>query len=168
MSPPALPPVVFDRLPPEVQSYIRYLEVRLAGLEERLHRHSGNSAAPPSADPPHAKPAPPRRPSGRARGGQPGHPRHLRPPLPPDQVVELRPDRCRRCVHPLAGDDPEPRRHQVVELPPVRPHVTEHRRHRRTCPRCGRVNRPLCRPRSGAGTARACRRPVPCWPAPTG
>ena len=39
----------------------------------------------------------------------------------------------------LAGDDPEPLAHHVVELPPVRPHVTEYRRHRLTRSRCGRV-----------------------------
>jgi transposase len=62
--------------------------------------------------------------------------------LPPDAVVELKPDACDRCDHPLAGDDPTPLVHQVIEVPPVRPHVTEYRRHRLACPRCGRVTCP--------------------------
>jgi transposase len=142
MTPPSLPPDVLAALPPAVQAYIRYLEARLADLEARLNQDSSNSSKPPSSDPPSAKPAPPKAPTGRSRGGQPGRPKRTRPDLPPDAVVELRPDGCDRCSHPLAGDDPAPLRHQVVELPPVRPHVTEYRRHRLACPRCGRVTCP--------------------------
>jgi transposase len=36
----------------------------------------------------------------------------------------------------LHGDDPSPIRHQVAEVPPVRPVVDEYRLHRLTCPRC--------------------------------
>jgi len=36
----------------------------------------------------------------------------------------------------LQGNDPEPIRHQVAELPPVQPTVDEYRLHRLTCPRC--------------------------------
>jgi transposase len=133
---------VFDALPPAVRAYIRYLEARLADLEVRLGQDSSNSSKPPSSDPPHAKPAPPRTPSGRRKGGQPGHPKRSRPDLPPDAVVELRADTCRHCHAPLVGDDPVPLRHQVVEVPPIRPHVTEYRRHRLACPRCGRVTCP--------------------------
>lgn len=142
MTLPSLSPDAFDALPPAVQAYIRYLEVRLADLEARLGQTSANSSKPPSSDPPYAKPAPPKTPTGRRKGGQPGHPKRTRPELPPDVVVELRANTCDRCSHPLAGDDPAPLRHQVVEIPPVRPHVTEYRRHRLTCPRCGRVTCP--------------------------
>src|SRR3954463_7549372 len=116
MPPPPLPPEVFDALPPAVQAYIRHLEARLADLEARLGQTSANSSKPPSSDPPPAKPAPPRTSSGRRKGGQPGHPKRTRTDLTPDAVVELRPDTCDRCSHPLAGDDPEPLRHQVVEI----------------------------------------------------
>jgi transposase len=142
MPPPSLPPDVFDALPPAVQAYIRYLEARLADLEARLNQDSSNSSKPPSSDPPHAKPAPPKPPTGRRKGGQPGHPKRRRPDLPPDTVVELRPETCGRCRHALAGSDPAPLRHQVIEVPLVRPHVTEYRRHRLACPRCGKVNCP--------------------------
>jgi transposase len=142
MTPPSLPPGVFDALPPAVRAYIRYLEARLADLDARLGQNSTNSSKPPSSDPPHVKPAPPRGPSGKRKGGQPGHPRHTRPELPPDAVIELRPGTCDRCSLPLTGDDPEPLRHQVVELPPVHPFVTEYRRHRLPCPKCRRVTCP--------------------------
>lgn len=142
MTPPSFTPDVLDALPPAVQAYIRYLEARLADLEARLGQDSSNSSRPPSSDPPHAKPAPPKTPSGKHKGGQPGHPKRTRPDLPPDSIVELRAATCDRCSHPLAGDDPAPLRHQVVEIPPVRPHVTEYRRHRLRCPRCARVTCP--------------------------
>jgi transposase len=142
MAPPPLPPQVFDALPPAVRAYIRYLEARLVDLEARLNQDSSNSSRPPSSDPLHAKPAPPKVPSGRRKGGQPGHPRRTRPDLPPDTVVELRPETCGRCRHPLSGSDPDPLRHQVVELPTIRPVVTEYRRHRLPCPQCGKVTCP--------------------------
>jgi transposase len=139
MTPHSFPTEVFDTLPTAVQAYIRYLEARLAELEARLNQDSSNSSRPPSSDPPSAKPAPPKIPSGKCKGGQPGHPKRSRPELPPDTVIELRAETCGQCHHPLAGTDPEPLRHQVVEIPPVRPLVTEYRRHRLSCPRCSRV-----------------------------
>lgn len=126
-----------------MQAYIRYLEARLVALEARLNQDSSSSSKPPSSDPPHAKPAPPKPPTGKRRGGQPGHPKRSRPDLPPDAIVELRPESCGRCHHPLAGSDPAPLRHQVVEIPPVRPHVTEYRCHRLACLRCGTVTCPV-------------------------
>jgi transposase len=37
----------------------------------------------------------------------------------------------------LHGDDPQPLRHQFWDIPPFRPVITEYRRHRLRCPRCG-------------------------------
>jgi hypothetical protein len=41
----------------------------------------------------------------------------------------------------LGGDDPQPLRHQVVEVPVVTPLVDEHRLHQLQCPGCGEVTR---------------------------
>ena len=87
MTPPTPPPDLFDALPPAVQAYIQHLEARLAELEARLNQHSANSSKPPSSDGPHVKPARPRTPSSKRRGGQPGHPRHDCVILPPDHAV---------------------------------------------------------------------------------
>ena len=148
--PPSIPVDLWDAIPPTLQPAIAAvvaglearnarLEARVADLEARLIQTSANSSRPPSADPPHAKPAPPRPPSGKRRGGQPGHPKHERVLLPPDEILHHKPTRCRRCAGRLAGDDPAPLAHQVHDVPLVRPHVTEHRRHRLTCPGCGAV-----------------------------
>ena len=83
-----------------------------------------------------------RRKSRRKRGGQPGHPGHSRGLVPADHVnrlIHLRPRRCRHCDHTLqTGDDVgDPRRHQVTELPPLTPYITEYQCHRRRCRTCG-------------------------------
>jgi transposase len=143
MDQPPLPQAVWDTLSPEAQAavsaVISSLERRIADLEERLNTNSSNSSKPPSSDAPSVKRRPPAPPSGKRRGGQPGHPHHPRALVPPEQlrhIVECKPPHCRWCGSGLHGDDPEPIRHQVAELPPVRPVVDEYRLHRLTCPRC--------------------------------
>jgi len=130
--------------PAEAQAIIRALMVELERLTERVAELEGrktpqNSSLPPSTQHPHAKPA--RKPRSRnQRGGQPGHAKHERALLPTDQchdVVPLRPSACRRCGLKLLGHDPEPWRHQVWELPEIKPLVTEYQRHRLACPGCG-------------------------------
>jgi transposase len=141
----ALPPELLAGLPPAVVEFIRAilaenaaLKARVAELEATLNRNSTNSSRPPSSDPPAVKRAPPRPATGKKPGGQPGHPKHERALVEsPDHVRDCKPAACRRCARPLAGDDPAPLRHQVTELPPVTPVVTEYRRHRLTCPGCG-------------------------------
>jgi transposase len=54
-------------------------------------------------------------------------------------VTECKPVDCRRCGHALSGEDAEPRRHQVAELPPIEPEVHEYRLHRLYCPHCHTV-----------------------------
>src|SRR5829696_5959843 len=117
------------------------LRARVQELEARLGQNSTNSSRPPSADPPDAPPRAPPPPTGRQRGGQPGHPPHQRAVLPPEEVDEIvghLPTHCREGAGPLlfqpAG---EPVRHQVTELPPVRAVVTEHQLQQVRCTACG-------------------------------
>src|SRR5919202_638105 len=144
---PPFPPALWEQMPLAVQEYIRTLEARVAVLEatvqrllERLQQDSHNSARPPSSDPPHALRKRTRRgPSGRKRGGQPGHPGQTRALVPTEEVdtiVPVKPTQCSRCQHPLAGEEPQPYRHQVTEVPPVKPVVTEYQMHRLVCPAC--------------------------------
>lgn len=144
---PPIPRDLWDQVPPAAQAAlvlafrqyeqrIEALERRVRDLEERLGQNSTNSSKPPSSDGPAVKRRPPAVRGRRPRGGQEGHARHARPLLPPDRTEHLRPSECRRCGHALAGDDPEPLVHQVLELPPIRPTVTEYRRHRLRCPHC--------------------------------
>ncbi len=124
----------------EQQAGIAALEARVADLEERLRQNSQNSSRPPSADAPEVRRPATRAPSGRKPGGQPGHEGHQRLLLPEDAVdalVSVKPPRCRRCGARLHGTDAAPRRHQVAELPRVRPHVTEYQVHTLGCAVCG-------------------------------
>lgn len=118
------------------------LEARVEALERRLGMNSRNSSQPPSRDGPQTPPPPSRPPSPRKPGGQPGHEGHQRTLLPPEQVdriIAVKPKTCGRCGRRLVGDDPAPRRHQVWDLPPVKPTVTEYQRHALSCPACGHV-----------------------------
>ncbi len=124
-----------------VRAIIDYYEARIQDLERRLAVNPQNSSLPPSSEHPHAKqPIPKRKSSGRKRGGQKGHTKHQRTLVPPEQVTEtitLLPPACRRCGKALAGSDPKPLRHQVFELPEIKPIITESQRHRLTCRCCG-------------------------------
>jgi transposase len=123
------------------QEQIRQLQLQLADTQVRLRADSTNSSLPPSSDRFRVKrrPPPPSEQPRKKRGGQPGHPRHLRLLVPDDQVrrtIPCKPTPCRRCGRPLTGTDPDPLRHQVAELPVVRPDVVEYQLHRLTCPCC--------------------------------
>ncbi|HTU91175.1 MAG TPA: IS66 family transposase [Gemmataceae bacterium] len=121
---------------------------RVRNLEARLAQNASNSSIPPSDNPPQAPPPVRKQPSGRQPGGQPGHAAHLRTRLPSERLTEptmhYLPDICQVCQDDLppmpTADDPEPRWHQVVELPAVPVQVTEYQAHARTCPNCGHVN----------------------------
>src|SRR5471030_1045500 len=141
-APAPLPPDVLASLPPAVMALIEYLTARVAELEaERASKKSpANSSMPPSTTHPHDKPTNYDKPkSKRKRGGQPGHQKHERDLIPPEQcqaVVPCVPTECRRCGKELQGSDAEPWRHQVWELPEIKPIVTEYQQHRLTCS-CG-------------------------------
>src|SRR3989449_5425322 len=156
-TPLTLPQEIWDRLPPEVRAYIETLkgpvktltsmvhtlQEQVRTLQEQLNQTSRNSSRPPSSDPPQSQR--PRRPRGqRRRGGQPGHPGHTRSLVPVeevDEVVVLKPDQCRGCHAPLSGDDATPFRHQVIEIPPIKPVITASRWHQLVCPECGETTR---------------------------
>jgi transposase len=131
---------------------IRQLEERAEKLArenqqlwEQLRRNSGNSSQPPSSDfGQKEKPKSQRKKSERNRGGQPGHAGHQRNLVPVEQcqkVIDHYPKCCKKCGEKLQGQDPDPYRHQVVEIPPVQPEVEEHRLHELACAHCGEKTR---------------------------
>jgi transposase len=121
------------------------LEHQLAGRK----KDSSNSSKPPSSDGPAASKRihPQRKKSGRKPGGQKGHPgtyRALVPTEKADEVIEVFPSAC-TCGHRFPKDGKglcktgKPHRHQVTEIPEIRPHITEYRFWRIICPECGKV-----------------------------
>jgi transposase len=131
----------------ELLKRVAELEARIRDLEARLGQNASNSSIPPSANPPQAAPPVRKKPTGRKPGGQPGHTAHLRQRLPPERLTETTmhyvPDICEVCQDELlcapGPDDPEPRWHQVVELPEIPVQVAEYQAHGRTCPSCGHI-----------------------------
>jgi transposase len=126
-----------------LMAQVAALTARVQDLEARLSQNSSNSGRPPSSDTPAERDERPRKtPSGRKPGGQPGHKGHRRELLPPEQVTrstDVHPERCERCARRLKrGDDPAPVVHQVVDVPPIVPDVSQYRLFHATCT-CGHV-----------------------------
>ena len=126
------------------QKRIEQQQKRISQLEEQVGKNSHNSSKPPSSDPPHVKKPPPKAKGKRQRGGQPGHKGHGRKLKPPEEVTRFvvsKPSQCQECGTLLLGTDPQPRRHQVCELPPIEPDIIEYQAHTLTCLCCGHKNR---------------------------
>ena len=124
----------------EKDAEIENLKTEVAALRERLGQNSTNSSLPPSSDAPHHSRPSRREPSGKKQGAQAGHQgsgRDLKSVEEVDRIVDFRPTRCRQCGRRLKGDDPQPARRQVMEIPPARVEVSEYRRHTLCCRTCG-------------------------------
>ena len=132
----------------ELERRVAELEATVRDLTARLGTSASNSSVPPSANPLGAPLPVVKKKSKRRRGGQPGHPPHLRELLPPQRVQHVLPfvpTQCEHCHAALPAEssphDPEPTRFQTIELPPVVAIVTEYQGHARTCLCCGAVTR---------------------------
>lgn len=120
------------------------IEAQNQELLEKINRTSKNSSSPPSADPPSAEKGQKKKKSGKKRGGQPGHKGHSRflyEPSECEEVLNHHPDTCSCCGEKLSGEDANPYRHQIVEIPPIEPIIVEHRLHQLVCDNCGTFTR---------------------------
>jgi hypothetical protein len=130
---------LFDRVA-EQDVRIAAQDERLEKLERRLGQNSRNSSLAPSSDRGQAPKRPVRKRSGRKQGGQPGHEGRSRELIDdPDETVEHRPARCRKCGRELGGEErtvERPLRHQVIELPDTVVVTTEHQLLKVCCPGC--------------------------------
>jgi transposase len=124
-------PDIKDLTPEQKDALIVDLVRRLNELEAKLEKDSHNSSKPPSSDGPKRKPKSLRGTSGAKPGAQPGHKgKTLKRVAQPDHIK----------IHPVApvcdacGQQIEsaritvlPEGRQVIDLPPTRFEVTEHR-----------------------------------------
>jgi len=117
------------------------LKKRIQELERLLGMNSKNSSKPPSSDPP-GVPIVQTKHRRKKRGARKGHQPYLRQLLPPEKVthrIELRPEVC-PCGGTHFGEcDEEPLRHQIVDIPPIVPEVTEYLQHICRCKDCGEL-----------------------------
>lgn len=85
---PPIPVELWDQIPSDAQDalqtvlakkdqQIESLQQQVKDLQQQLQQNSKNSSKPPSSDGPQVKHKPPRKPSGRFQGAQPGHPKRL-------------------------------------------------------------------------------------------
>lgn len=116
------------------------LLARVAELEARLAKNSGNSSKPPSTDGLKKPPRRNRKPSGKKSGGQPGHKGHtLEFSATPDVVVEVGPQTCQYCGGSLESELHVMESRQVHDIPPPQKlQVTEYRTGYKACS-CGKL-----------------------------
>lgn len=115
------------------------LRARIEELERLLRMNSRNSSKPPSSDGPNTSLGGSRK-RRKKRGAQQGHEPHLKSLLPPDQVTRtftIEPEVCQGCggSHFIASGK-DPLRDQFIEIPPIKPDVTEYVRPLRRCAGC--------------------------------
>jgi transposase len=128
---------------------MRTLEARMAALEARAQRNSGNSNRPPSADPPWVKPHTSSTPKG-TPGARPGHPGHRQALLEPTEVIEVQPPAC-GCGQTAFPDARPYYTHQVIELPDIQMHVQHFVLWEARCSRCGRITKAPVPPAASSG-----------------
>jgi transposase len=128
-----------------LQAQVESLRACVADLEVRLasaRKDSSTSSKPPSSD--LVKPPPPGGQSNRSIGGQPGHPRHERPLVDPEQLnggsQTHVPEICPQCGHGLQVSEWSPRVVQQIDIQSVPIHVEEHRGLAGWCPQCRKVH----------------------------
>ena len=120
---------------------IEQMEKHIENLERRLGMNSQNSSKPPSSDPPGTALVLPRR-LRKKRGARKGHPPHLRVLLPPESVtrrIEMSPAVCPCGGTILEKTGEPPFRHQIVDIPPIEPDVTEYIQPLYRCRGCGEL-----------------------------
>jgi transposase len=124
----------------ELEKEVDYLKGRLSKYENP--KNSGNSNKPPSSDFPKVqKTQSLREPSGKKPGGQPGHKgTTLKMSDNPDIILKHSPNYCNCCGEDLSGYDGQlAGSRQVIDIPPIKPVITEHDVYRVRC-RCGHEN----------------------------
>jgi transposase len=140
----------WEKTPRSVQALVTVLserlihyEERLTHLEERLNQNSQNSSQPSSKDGFGKKVKPEKTPKKK-----PSRSQNLETPkrelyaLEECQAVHIQvPEHCHQCKESLSGTDPHPYRHQVIEIPPISPKVTEYQLHQLECAHCGAFTR---------------------------
>ena len=117
------------------------LKKRIEELERLLGMNSKNSSKPPSSDPPGISAVLPKR-QRKKRGAKNGHQPYFRELLPPEKVtqrIELNPQVCPCGGTNLEKTNEEPLHHQIVDIPPIEPEVTEYVQYIFRCKDCGEL-----------------------------
>jgi transposase len=133
-----------DKRIQDLEATVTLLLQEIAELKRQLGTNSENSSKPPSSDKPgsKAKPIKPKR-GKKKRGAQKGHAMQNKDLVPEEDVthrVELMPEVCPSCgeTH-FQESDEAPLRDQFIDLPPIKPEVSEIKRPVMNCAACGQA-----------------------------
>ncbi len=132
-----------DKRIAELEARVSELEAKLELLMRTLNRNSRNSSKPPSTDIPgnNSKPHGPARKKGARKGHKGAH--RVLLDIENPKVENVFPSHCEHCAtvfdEPTSENDYS--RQQTVEMPDIKPDVTEYRRHTITCQRCKKTTR---------------------------
>lgn len=130
----------------------RELRDKIEELRLQIGKNSSNSSKPPSTDKKGNTPG-----EGKHGGAKKGHKGAFRPPFTEEQVtkrLKIFPTNCPRCGSNNLVSERKPVIHQVVDLPEIKPEVTEYRLELCRCMGCGKHIRgelPLGVSRSSVG-----------------
>jgi transposase len=127
----------------ELKEEIKRLREEIAGLKQ----NSSNSSRPPSSDGPEVVKSKRTNKRRKKRGAKKGHKANMRKLFPKEEVtrfIDMVPDACTCGCSELEKTDQPPMRHQMVEIPPIKPDVTEYVQHIYRCKNCGEhIYKPL-------------------------
>lgn len=126
----------------ELANRLKKQEDECKKLKNKLNVNSQNSSKAPSTDV-FYKPQPKseRAKTGRKSGGQPGHPGKTLEAVENPDIIKIYPiSSCTKCLHDLSGIEASTKNYQEIDIPPIKPIVTEHRVSSKICPECKSVN----------------------------
>lgn len=145
----------WDATPKSVKAVVVVLSERLGDIEEQLKQNSHNSSRPPSSDVFGTSEKSKVKKKKKASLSNSSSKTKKLYPIEVCQEIHVHvPEKCRHCGEELNGEDAEPYRHQIVEIPRFSPYVIEHQQHQLECACCGKKTRgvlPISVPLNGYG-----------------
>ena len=129
----------------DLQGIVAGLSQRISALEEKINKNSKNSSIPPSKNgfggAPKQEQNKQDKKTPKQRTKNIKSEKKLYPPDECKVIHEEKPSSCSACGEQLQGSDLEPYRHQIIEMPIIRPEVVEYRLHELDCEHCGAKTR---------------------------
>ena len=131
-----------DKVIQDLANRLKKQEDEYKKLKNKFNANSQNSSKAPSTDI-FYKPQPKseRVKTGRKSGGQPGHPGKTLEAVENPDVVKIYPiNSCTTCLHDLSKIEATTKNYQEIDIPPIKPIITEHRVSSKICPECKTKN----------------------------
>ena len=136
----------WNATPKSVKAVVTVLSERLGYIEEQIKQNSQNSSRPPSSDngrkPNKSKAKKEKKQKPKSRRSDSS--RNSRKIYPIEECKEVHahvPEYCQHCGEKLSGEDQQPYRHQIIEIPPISAYIIEHQLHQLECDCCGKKTR---------------------------